>query len=229
MTNRWKKIGNDWCVDCAQGQFPGAVVTVTNRAGEAKTVTLGDKVAGYGFVYKVASTPRAEAAQVGDLGGVLALFAKAKSKLKFPAIVLAVPAIEQEIRLTVAGPKAKVPGSLTVTTRDKRWNPTTQEGEREWLGRVTVEGTYQPSRDANGRTEAITTSLRELAQDPAGAAKRSARLTGRCVFCNAALGGNSPDSPEGRKSLAVGYGRTCARNYGLPWGEEQFSFKAEEV
>jgi hypothetical protein len=241
MTNTWTKILGAWAVQCSQLQAPGDVVAVTNRAGESKTVTLGANIQTnkYGFVYAVAQAPKAAAPQaqaVGDLGGVLALFAKAKANLKFPAIVLGVPEIDATqdvegftVRLTVAGPKAKVPGSVTVTTQDKVWNRFDQEEQREWLGRVLVDGTYQPARAANGRADAIARRLRELAQEPARVASEHGRLTGRCCFCNARLGGDSPDSPTGRKSLAVGYGQTCARNYGLPWGEEKFSFSAEAV
>jgi hypothetical protein len=241
MSNTWTKILGAWAVQCSQLQAPGDVVTVTNRAGESKTVTLGANIQTnkYGFVYAVAQAPKAAAPQaqaVGDLGGVLALFARAKKNLKFPAICLGVPEIDATqdvegfaIRLTLAGPQAKVPGSITVTTVDKVWNRFDQEEKREWLGRVTVDGAYQPARAANGRADAIARRLRELAQEPARVASEYGRLTACCAFCNKPLGGQDGNSPEGRKSLAVGYGRTCAKNYGLPWGEEKFSFSAEAV
>ena len=237
MTNSWKKIGNDWCVDAPNGNT-GDVVTVTNRQGVTKEVTLGERVGLFGTVFALAPKAKAAPAQeqaVGDLSGVLALFGRTKGKLKSPAIVVAVegdkdadgrPTIKLEYRISLAGERAKVPGSLTVTGDQYVFNRFTGGESREWLGRVLVDGTYQPSQAANGRTDVITASLRELAADPAGVAKRSARLTGRCVFCNTRLGGETPDSPSGRKSLAVGYGQTCAKNYGLPWGVEKFSFEA---
>jgi hypothetical protein len=78
------------------------------------------------------------------------------------------------------------------------------------------DGTYQPSNAANGRTEAITARLRAFAAEPARVAKDSARLTGRCCFCNLAL--------KDERSTAVGYGATCADHFGLPWGERPAGF-----
>jgi hypothetical protein len=223
MTNTWKKLADAWCVQCPEQRAPGDVVTVITRStGATKQVTLGANVQtnAYGFVYAVAQAPKAPAPQaqaVGELSGVLALFAKAKTHLKFPAIVLGVPEIDNTqdvegftLRLTIAGPRAKVPGSVTVTTQDRVWNRFEQEDQREWLGRVTVDGTYQPSRAANGRTEAIVRRLAELAANPAKVAAEHGRLTGRCCFCNTAL--------SDERSTAVGYGPTCADHFGLPWG-----------
>ena len=210
MTNSWKKLADAWCVQCSEQHAPGDVVTVTNRQGESKTVTLGANMQtnAYGFVYAVAARPAAEAAQaVGDLSGVLALFAKAKTHLKHPAIVLSVPAGGFSVRLNLAGPRAKVPGSVTVLEASRDEN-----NERGWLGRVTVDGTYQPSRDANGRTPAIAARLREFACEPARIAAEHGRLTGRCCFCNLVL--------SDERSTAVGYGATCASHYGLPWGSK---------
>jgi hypothetical protein len=84
------------------------------------------------------------------------------------------------------------------------------DGSRDWLGRVLLDGTYQPSREANGRTEAITQRLRAFAADPAKVAAEHGRLTGCCCFCAKTL--------TDERSTAVGYGQTCAGHYGLPWG-----------
>lgn len=229
--NSWKKLADSWGVQCSEQHAPGDVVTVLNRAGEAKQVTLGANIQtnAYGFVYAVVAAPKAPIPQtqaVGDLGGVLALFARAKAHLKFPAIVLSVPEIDNTqdvedfaVRLTIAGERAKFPGSITVCENDR--NTTNDDGEpaREWLGRITLDGAYQPARKANGRADAITRRLRELAQAPAKVASEHGRLTGRCCFCNRAL--------KDERSTAVGYGQTCAGHYGLPWGEAEFNFTAE--
>lgn len=206
---------------------PGDVVTVTTRAGATKRETLGVCVGSnrYGdslwTVVKVAQAPQATA-QVGELGGVLALFAKAKTHLRWPAIVLSVPELETDteigfaVRLTVAGPKAKAPGSLTVCENDR--NTTNDYGEpaREWLGRVTVDGTYQPARAANGRADAIARRLGELAANPAKVAAEHGRLTGRCCFCNLKL--------SDERSTAAGYGPTCADHFGVAWGAKPTGF-----
>jgi hypothetical protein len=217
--NTWQKINGDaWGIRCDTEQQPGAVVNVTNRAGQTKQVTLGARQNLLGFVYAVADT-RPQAQAVGDLAGVLALFDKAREHLKRPAIVLAVPELAPPgaaniglwtIRLSIAGDKARVPGSITVLDGER-----TEEG-RDWFGRILRDGTYQPSNAANGRTEAITARLRAFAAEPAKIAKDSARLTGRCCFCNLAL--------KDERSTAVGYGATCADHFGLPWGERPAGF-----
>jgi hypothetical protein len=214
--NTWRKIGGDaWGVQCDAEHKPGETVTVTARSGTTKTVTLGARQNLLGFVYAVENT-RPQAQAVGDLGGVLALFDKAREHLKRPAIVLAVPELTSfnpdqfTIRLSIAGERARVPGSITVLDGER-----TEEG-RDWFGRILRDGTYQPSREANGRTEAITRRLREFAAEPARVAKDSARLTGRCCFCNTAL--------KDERSTAVGYGETCAAHFGLSWGERPAGF-----
>jgi hypothetical protein len=241
--NTWQKDGNTWRVRCDREEQPGSTVTVTNRAGQAKQVTLGERLNRLGFVYAVADT-RPQAQAVGDLAGVLALFDKAREHLKRPAIVLAVPGLTPSepigaitptgerlyqwderlrasgcnavyappftIRLSIAGDKARVPGSITVLDGER-----TEEG-RDWFGRILRDGTYQPSNAANGRTQAITARLRAFAAEPAKVAKDSARLTGRCCFCNLAL--------KDERSTAVGYGATCADHFGLPWGERPAGF-----
>jgi hypothetical protein len=211
----------------------GDVVAISTRAGGTKYVTLAEPRGRNRYGDTLWSVvPQAAAAQaslaVGQLTGVLALFAKAKTHLKRPAIVLCVPEVDQDndlegwgIRLTIAGPKAKVPGSLTVTT--DAYETTNDYGEpaRAWLGRVTVEGEYQPARAANGRTDAIARRLGELARDPAKIAAEHGRLTGKCCFCNRAL--------SDERSTAVGYGETCAKHYGVAWGSKPATFAGEAV
>ena len=217
--NTWKKLpSGDWGVQCPAPQRAGDVVTVTNRDGKAKRVTLGAQVDAnnYGGIYAVAEAPKAEARTVGDLGGLLALFDRAKCNS--PALVVAVPGpkdtegkptVAFTFRLNVASDRAKVPGSLNVI--DGVPTPWGSDERPPWYGRVLRDGTYQPSRDANGKAEPITERLVALARDPAKAARESAKLTGRCIFCNTSLSAGP--------STAVGYGETCASNYGLPWGE----------
>jgi Family of unknown function (DUF6011) len=198
---------------------PGDVVVVTTRSGQTKRETLGTLrgINKWGdTLWGIVQAAPAPQAAVGDLGGVLALFAKAKTHLKRPAILLSVPEADTSIRLTIAGERAKVPGSLTVTTGEYTTTNDYGEPARAWLGRVTVEGVYQPSREANGRTDAIVRRLGELARDPAKVAAEHGKLTGRCCFCNRAL--------SDERSTAVGYGQTCADHYGVAWGSKPASF-----
>ncbi len=159
-----------------------------------------------------------QAVQVGNLSGVLALFDRAKRHLKFPAIVLGVPDAGVTIRVSVAGPRAKVPGSLTITSAQR-----VDGGDmREWFGRIRLDGTFEPGgalADNAQLRAALTARLVAFAADPAKVAADHGRLTGRCCFCNLAL--------KDERSTAVGYGSTCAAHYGLPWGAKPRAFACE--
>lgn len=142
--------------------------------------------------------------EVGDLGAILALFATAKSHLKRPAIVLGVAGVAPGVKLSVAGPAAKAPGSINVATAEPF-------GANTWFGRITTAGVFEPSRQET--PAALVPALRSFACDPAGEAAKHGKLTGACCFCNKPL--------TDERSTAVGYGATCAKHYGLPWGKPE--------
>lgn len=151
----------------------------------------------------VAPAPLAE---VGDLAGVYQLFAQAQAHLKRPAIVLQMAGNGAgELRLTVAGERAKAPGSINVASPGRF-------GENIWYGRVHQDGKFETARKLQGdpRMASITALLTAFAADPAKVAAEHGKLTGRCCFCNLPL--------KDARSTAVGYGKICARHYGLPWG-----------
>lgn len=161
---------------------------------------------------------RQEAPDVGDLAAVMALFDKAKARLKYPAIVLRVPALDADyaIRVNVAGERASEPGSLTVLDALER---RASDGRRVYRGKVTRAGRYVAPPDLRGSQEAVEIGKRlaEFAADPiavarqyAAATKPGANLAGRCMFCNLPL--------EDERSTAAGYGKKCSQNWGLPWG-----------
>lgn len=170
---------------------------------QSKRKALSDKQ--MFWVNKLAANKPSTAAvaNVGDLTGINQLFDKAKQHLKFPAIVMSVPAANLTVRINVAGQGARFPGSLNVTSGEK---PPMGE-RRDWYGRVHKDGTYESRGNAD---EAITERLIAFAADPAAVAAEHGRLTGRCCFCNRHL--------QDERSTAVGYGATCADHYGLPWG-----------
>jgi Family of unknown function (DUF6011) len=213
--NTYRKIGSDkWGIQSDDLHEVGSTVSVTLKSGASKNVTLGAHVGTqYGKnVYEIAqrqSFASDNAKNVGDLSGILALFERAKQHLKFPAIVLGVPALSPDfaIRINVAGPRAKVPGSLTVLDADK------SDDGREWFGRVLLDGTYHAKA---GTSPAIADRLCEFAADPIKVAGDHGRLTGRCCFCNIRL--SDP------RSTIVGYGRICADHFGLPWGSDKHAF-----
>jgi hypothetical protein len=130
--------------------------------------------------------------------GIAALFATAGKALKRPAVTLAVDG--GAVRLSVAGPTARVPGSVNVVQRG---------GVDIWLGRVLGNGRFEPSRKTPPSV-AQGALLAAFAADPAGVAADYGKASGRCCFCSKEL--------TDARSLAVGYGNTCASHYSLPWG-----------
>lgn len=144
-----------------------------------------------------------QAAQVGDLKGLLGIFAKAGEKLKYPKIALQLDN-GMPVVLAVAGANSKAPGTINVTDGGSYGNNT-------WYGRVDVDGRFTPSRmvtEAN--RPSLIALLTAMSADPAATATQYGRMTGRCCFCSKGL--------TDERSTAVGYGATCAKNYGLVWG-----------
>ena len=194
----YNKLNGQWCIKSSDANSAGQSVTVTKRNGATKQVQLGERVGeGFGYTYyAIAERPAPNGVEVGDLSSILAMFNVARVHLRYPAVVL------DGFRVNVAGDRAREPGSLTVTTPHKG-----PDGRRQWLGRVTLAGVYEPARDAD---PAIAQRLREFAADPAGTAAAYGRLHGACCFCRKPL--------RDERSTAVGYGPDCAEHYGLQWG-----------
>lgn len=120
------------------------------------------------------------------------LAAKARG-LKWPATRFLAPG-GGELRLSVAGPGSKAPGSIQVKIDDA------------WIGRVEPNGTVYGFKLV-ARTD-VQATLTAIAADPVAAAKAYGALTCRCSFCNRSL------TDEG--SVEVGYGPVCAKHFGLP-------------
>lgn len=142
----------------------------------------------------------ADAPKIGDMGGIYAMFEAAKGHLKHPAIVVATPV--GEIKLSVAGPNARVPGSINVAEKGKF-------GEARYYGRITQDGVFA-GREAPAE---LVDYLKAFAADPAKMAAEHGHKTGSCCFCNRSL--------TDERSTSVGYGPVCAGHYGLSWGEVQ--------
>lgn len=144
-------------------------------------------------------------AMVGDIQPIVAMINLAKSQLRWPAILLGDP--RAPLRVTVAGEKAREPGSLTLTSATER----DADGRRAWFGRVSLDGTFQPARDLPKlEADAIHALLVAFASDPQGEARRFARRSGRCCFCGHTL------EDRDQVSTVLGWGPICARKWGLP-------------
>jgi hypothetical protein len=145
----------------------------------------------------------APAVEVGNFAGVIALFAAAKQHKAFPKIALKLND-GRKIVLSLAGEKAKQPGTVNVTDGGKF-------GSNVWYGRVSPDGAWQVSGKVDHATQlAVAGLLAVLANDPAGTAAAYGVATHHCCFCQKEL--THPDSK------AVGYGPDCAEHFGLPWG-----------
>lgn len=142
---------------------------------------------------------------VGGMQGIHLLFEKAKSHLKFPKIVVTLET-GTAIKMWIQGEKAKVPGALAVTVNGN------------WAGRITQDGSFETAKNFTPDhfyTDGVVDFLKQFAADPAGVAAKYGKLSSNCCFCQTAL--TDP------KSLGVGYGPTCAKHYGLPWGAEKLT------
>lgn len=147
----------------------------------------------------VSPAPSGQALDLGTFADVYALFEKAKKHLKAPAIRLNVAG--REYKLYVATQRSRVPGAINVVD-DRPY------GAGEWYGRIDAEGRFTQGR-AKAPVELVQ-ALHALAEDPETVAGEYGQLTGRCCFCGREL--------TDERSTAVGYGVTCAKNYGLTWG-----------
>lgn len=158
-----------------------------------------------------ATKPR-EVVEIEDMGGVYSLFDKAKLRLKTPGVVLPCAAeIGVSIEARVASARARQPGTIDIVVNTGK---TDKEGRPEtiWIGRVLEGGRLELSPRLKDRSiiAPVVEVVRGFAADPITGAKNSARLTGRCCFCD---GGMTDE-----RSTEVGYGKRCAENFGLPWG-----------
>jgi len=137
---------------------------------------------------------------VGTFSKVMALFQRAKKNLKFPKIALLLPTGEP-VEMSLAGPYSKAPGTVNVTDGQPF-------GQNLWYGRVDEQGTWTQGPRATPEAQTkIFSLLQEFGDDPSGVAGKYGLLTGRCCFCSKKLTDD--------KSVAAGYGPTCAENYGL--------------
>ena len=140
------------------------------------------------------------------LDGLVGLFAKAREtrKGRNPRLLLLVDT--QELQLSLAASWAKVPDCINVMSSGGY-------GNREWYGRVMLDGTFQPSRNLSPRTiSSVTKALQAISDDPANSIAEYGLTTGVCAICGYSL--------TDARSREVGYGPTCAEHWGLPWGSK---------
>jgi hypothetical protein len=141
--------------------------------------------------------------EVGDVSGLVALFAKAKaSGLQWPKL-RAIMDNDTVLTLRLAGEKSSHTGQIMVTSG--------KQENRLFYGRVDLKGAFHASQQPNDEQLArCVPVLKAIATDPAAAGKAYGMRTGNCAFCSLPL--------EDGRSVEVGYGPVCAEKWGLPWG-----------
>lgn len=187
-------IGN---LSFSDQQFADSLLSQLNRRG------LSDKQ--WAWVDRLAKRAtgqdQRQTASLGSVAGLLALFNTAKANgLKNPAIVAQSPI--GAIRLSVAGERARQPGTINVAEKGRF-------GEATWYGRIKLDGTFEASRE--GAPAELVAYLAQFAANPAETAAAHGHTTGNCCFCDRPL--------TDARSTAVGYGPVCAKKWSLPWGE----------
>jgi hypothetical protein len=81
-------------------------------------------------------------------------------------------------------------------------------GYRKYAG--AIEDNVMKPYSSDRMDDDVKLTLQEFSLNPVKAAKAASNLLGCCPFC----GGRLTDP----RSKHAGYGQTCAKNYGLPWG-----------
>jgi hypothetical protein len=138
--------------------------------------------------------------------GVVDLLARARAAgLQYPKLWLALPD-GTPLRITVAGERSRTPGYLVLTDDGRYPN-------NLYFGRISPAGVLEFGRDAGTRRDALIELLTRLAFNPAKVAADYGHMTGNCCFCSLKL--------KDARSIAVGYGRTCAQKFSLPWGHAE--------
>jgi Family of unknown function (DUF6011) len=151
------------------------------------------------------TAPAATPVAVGSMSGVVQLLGRAKAAgLKFPKLWLQFPD-GRPLRITVAGERSRTPGFLMLSDGESF-------GSNLYFGRISPDGRLEIGRDGFAVQAQLVALLERLAADPAGVAAEFGHLTGHCCFCSLAL--------KDERSVAVGYGPTCAQKFGVPWGME---------
>jgi hypothetical protein len=140
--------------------------------------------------------------KLGDLTELKAMFARAGEKIKFPHLLLRLNDTEN-LKVWIAGGRSKQPGSFSVVPAD---------ADKKWAGRIMVDGTWQPSQGRSAEYyNGVADILSELIAAPQATLASHGKQLGACCYCGTEL--------TDERSVQAGYGPTCAKKWGLPWGK----------
>lgn len=177
-------------------EFARSLVTNFNKYGR-----LSDKQ--MFFVQKMitqAEAPAPTPTATVSVAAINALFDKAAEKLKRIKVTLK-DAADQKVVFKRAGELSKYAGQIMISDGGPF-------GQAQFFGRIDTNGNFIATPRA---TESVKALVLEFATDPEDTAGKYGRLTGGCCFCSKGL--------DDKRSLEVGYGPVCAKNFGLRWGK----------
>lgn len=121
-------------------------------------------------------------------------FFTARESIKYPKITFKMDN-EDTLRIKMSGERSKQPDILQL------------EVDGRWVGRLFPDGKLDKARDTDWET--IASYLSDLLGDVVGFVTQKGKSEGSCVFCGKPL--------NDERSVANGYGKKCASNYGLGW------------
>ena len=197
---RDKLVASRWSASPIGGDFGASLCDSIQRWG-----TLTDRQMDWAHKLVVEASTPSPRDKGGDrhLPRVRSLVDAAyNAGLRFPKINLTT-ADGKRVRLSRAGDRSRAPGVVHVTDGRPYDNNT-------YYGKLYTDGVFVQTRSA---TPDIIEFLETLDADPEATASAYGSRTGNCCFCTRPL-------TDGR-SVAVGYGPTCAENFGLAWGGER--------
>ena len=137
--------------------------------------------------------------QVGTMGRVVSFLNRKKG---FPKLWFKLPSGD-DLCIYKATERSKYAGQFQLTGGGYG---------RSYYGRITETGELFVYPDGKKVEQDLIDLLTRLSKDPSKLASEYGKLTGRCSFCARKLTDD--------RSIAVGYGSTCADNYGLEWGKK---------
>lgn len=155
----------------------------------------------------IAARGAAKEAEKLSLSNIHSIFDVALKNLKFPKIWMDYEdlgengeTIPKEFRLNIAGEKSRYTGQIMITNGGGY-------DDNIYYGRIELDGNLVKTR---AMTDELRDNLIALNNNPKECAETYGGATGNCCFCRKELSDN--------RSIEAGYGKTCAGNYGLPWG-----------
>ena len=129
---------------------------------------------------------------------IVNLFKNATGNLQAPGLHFSVSG--RPLKVQMAGSGSRRPGDFYVTDGGKY-------GSSTFYGWIDAETGAFEARSA--APSWVSEFLVKFNADPVAVATDHQHATGKCCFCNIPL--------EAAESLNYGYGRTCAKNWGLPY------------